>query len=294
MLSVFIQKKPAIFKLLAQKIKTQGISMKQVFFLAIILLAACTQTESASQTAIQTPRNNTQSATIQINGLGKEINLSALPENSDLLFFGEVGDTSAIIYGVLSANETSIALSNNPQVESDLNQWQLQVSQDVPLNLVLDIADGSLNAQLTETQLMRFDLVSNNSSVDIQFPAFPFTLTLDMSNSTSSLTLPTGAFIFLERLSNQGGFMTISVGEGVSFEGNINIGAGGLTLQIPQTTGVQIIVESAQGSEISLPDISRINAEETSYSTLNFDTASAQIILAATLDGTAIRIVQEE
>jgi hypothetical protein len=268
-------------------------SIKWVVFVVSISLVACTPTESASQTTIQTTGGNTQSAAIQINGLGKEINLSSLPQNSDLLFFGEVGDISSVVYDVQAANETSIALSNNPQVESDLNQWQLQVNQDVPLNLVLDIADGSLNAQLAETQLTRFDLVSNNSSVDIQFPAFPFTLTLDMSNSTSSLTLPTGAFIFLERLSNQGGFVTILVGDGVGFEGNINIGAGGLTLQIPQTTGVQIIVESAQGSEISLPDISRINAEETSYSTLNFDTASVQIIIGATLDGAAIRIVQE-
>lgn len=263
------------------------------FFLAIIILAACTATESAPQTSVQTSRKNTQSATIQINGLGKNIDLSSLPENSDLLFFAEVGDTSSLIFNVQSAAQTNITLNANPQVQTELNQWLLQASQDVPFNLLLDVTNGSLNAQLAETQLMRFDLVSDNSTVDIQFPAFPFQLALDANNSTVSLTIPTGAFILLEHLSNQGGFMTISLGEGLSLEGNINIEAGGLTLQVPQTTGVQIIVESVESSEISLPNSSRISVEETSYSTINFDTAITQIVLRATLNSAAIRIVQE-
>lgn len=265
--------------------------MKPLFFLAVILLTACTP--SAPQTIIQTLRDNTQSATIQVNGLGKDINLSALPENSDLLFFAEVGDTSSLIYNVQSANQTTITLNPNPQIQTDQNQWLLQASQDIPFNLLLDISDGSLNAQLAETQLMRFDLVSDNSTVDIQFPASPFQFALDANDSTVSLNIPTGAFILLEHLSNHGGFMTISLGEGLSFEGNINIEAGGLTLKIPQTTGVQIIVESVENSEISLPNISRISVEGMSYSTINFDTASAKIILRATLNSAAIRIVQE-
>jgi hypothetical protein len=264
--------------------------MKYAPIILILLLAACTST---AQTNVQTVRGNSQSATIQINGLGKDISLSALPENSDLLFFGEIGDRSSVVYTVQSANESSIGLSNNPQVLSENNQWMLQASRDLPSNLILDIADGSLNASLAETQLMQFDLVSSNSTVDIQFPARPLQVALDTTDSTVSLIIPTGAFIFLERLLNQGGFMTISIGDGVSFEGNINIGAGGLTLKIPQSTGVQILVERVENSEISLPGISRIAAEATSYSTINFGTATARLILHAALDGAAIRIVQE-
>lgn len=267
--------------------------MKYSFLFLILLLAACTANQTVSQTSVQTKRGNSQSATIQINGVGQDISLSALAENSDLLFSGDVGNTASVIYNEQVANETSISLSDNQQVQSENKQWGLEASRDLPINFIMDISDGSLNAKLAETQLLKFDLVSSNSTVDIQFPARPLQLAIDASNSTTSLRIPSGAFVFLERFSNEAGFMTLTVGEGVNFEGNINIGAGGLTLKITQSTGVQIIVDSVENSEISLPGISRINAEETVYSTINYGTATARIVLHATLNGAAIRIVQE-
>lgn len=267
--------------------------MKYALAILVLLLAACTSSPAVPKTSVQTTRGNSQSATIQINGVGKDISLSASAESSDLLFSGEVGDTSSVIYSENIAEETTIGLSNNPQVQGENNQWMLQASRDVALNFIVDIANGSFNAELSETQLSKFDLLSSNSSVDIQFPARPIQLAIDANGGATSLTIPTGAFVFLEQFSNQAGFMTLTVGEGINLEGSINIGAGGLTLKIPQSTGVQILVVSAENSEISLPGISRINAEETVYSTINFGTASARIVLEAALNGAAVRIVQE-
>ena len=267
--------------------------MRYFLVLCILFLAACTSSPAEPQTAVQTTRGNSQSATIQINGVGKEISLSAFVESSDLLFSGEVGNTASVIYDEQIGAETIIGLSNNLQAQDENNEWALQSSRDVPLNFILDIADGKLNAQLSDIQLLKFDLVSNNSTFDIQLPARPLQLAIDANNSTSTLNIPTGAFLILERFSNQAGFMTMNIGEAVSFDGNINIGAGGLTLNTPASTGIQIIVDSVENSEISLPEISRINAEAMSYSTINFGTATAKIVLRATLNGAAIRIVQE-
>jgi len=267
--------------------------MKNASILFLLLLAACTASPSVPANTVQTVRGNSQSATIQINGVGKDISLSAFAESSNLLFSGDVGDSNSVIYSEEIADNTTIALSDNPQVQTENKQWMLEASRDIPLNFILDISDGSLNAQLADTQLSKFDLVSSNSDVDIQLPARPIELAIDSSGSTSSLNIPTGSFVVLENFSNQAGFMTLTVGEGVNFEGSINIGAGGLTLKIPESTGVQIVVESVENSEISLPGISRISAEQTVYSTINYGTATAHIVLQATLNGAAIRIVQE-
>jgi hypothetical protein len=85
----------------------------------------------------------------------------------------------------------------------------------------------------------------------------------------------------------------MNTAEGVGFDGAMTIAAGGLTLQVPLTTGVQVIVEAAQQSEVSLPNMERIGAEIMTYQTENFTTATSLIVLRVSLNGAAIRVEQE-
>jgi len=141
--------------------------------------------------------------------------------------------------------------------------------------------------------LPRFDIVSLNSTVDLTLPASPFQLAVDSSDSTFNLNIPTNAGVQSAQIVSNGGIMSLNVEAGVSFIGNIAVTSGGLTITVPQTTGVQIIVESTSNSEITLPDSSRITADATFYTTSNFGESDSQILLNGILNAAAIRIVQE-
>ena len=233
-----------------------------------------------------------QSAVINLNIMNRSATIQPLAPESDLLFSAFVGDVNTVTYSEVMSEQAFIMLSDNPDMPSN-NDWSIQASTAIPLAYVVDVTDGALNANLSLADLPRFDIVTSNSTLDINLPVSTFQLAVDTSNSTSNFNIPSGAVVQTSQVISDGGLMTLSIGEDVSFAGTVAIRSGGFTLNVPATTGVQIIVNRSENSELSLPNMLRIPADTISYSTNNFFQTESQIILQADLNGSAMRIIQE-
>lgn len=266
--------------------------IKRFSFILIVVLAACTSTEPALTDTVETSLAGAQSAVINLNILNRDAILSALPDESNLLFSANVGDVNAVQYVENVSEQTFIALSDNPELPSSAD-WTINISPAIPMSYVVDVSDGTLDANMTGLELPRFDIVSSNSTVDITFPAGAFQLAVDNSESTTVLNIPDGAEVQSAQLVSNGGLMSLNVETQISFIANVSVTSGGLTITVPSTTGVQLIVESATNSEITLPDSPRIPAEATIYTTPDFELSTSQVLLSGTLNAAAIRIVQE-
>ncbi|GAB5492982.1 MAG: hypothetical protein Phog2KO_31970 [Phototrophicaceae bacterium] len=268
-----------------------GIIAHRLVFFLFFVLASCTTAPQIIDT-VSSPVTDIQSAVINLNIMNRSATIQPLAPESDLLFSALVGDVNTVTYSEVMSEQAFIMLSDNPNVPSS-NDWSIQATTAIPLAYVVDVTDGTLNADLSLADLPRFDIVASNSTLDIDLPMSGFQLAVDASDSTSNFNIPTGAVIQSSQLVSNGGLMTMTVAEGVSFAGTVASRSGGFTLNVPVTTGVQIIVSNSQNSEISLPNAPRVPAEAISYSTDNFFQTDSQIILQADLNGSAMRIIQE-
>lgn len=266
--------------------------MQRLCIFILLFLGACTTATPQSTDIVQASRNNTQSAVVNLNILNRDANLQALSTQSDSLFSANVGDINTVNYTAALNEQAFIALSDNPDVQSSA-VWEIEASVDIPVSYVVDVTNGTLNANLTAMNLPRFDIVAFDSTVDIFLPASPFQLAIDGSESDFNLTVPTNAQIQSAQIVSNGGLMSLVVEDGVSFIGNIALTSGGMTIKVPSTTGVQIIVESTTNSEITLPSSPRIATDAIFYTTANFAESESQILLSAILNSAAIRIIQE-
>ncbi len=266
--------------------------MRRLCIFILLCLGACSTAEPPSTDTVQSLHGDAQSAVINLNILNRDATLQSLAAESNLLFSANVGDVNTVSYTEDLNEQAFIALSDNPDSQSS-GEWTIEATDDIPISYVVDVSDGSFNANLSNMNLPRFDIVSLNSMVDLALPASPFQLAVDSSDSTFNLNIPTNAGVQSAQIVSNGGLMALNVEAGVSFIGNIAITSGGLTITVPATTGVQIIIESTTNSEITLPDSPRIPADAEFYTTSNFGESDSQILLNGTLNAAAIRIVQE-
>lgn len=264
------------------------------YILLGIVVCACGASPSSttSQTLLTTPLGASESAVINLNVFNRNANLTPLATESDLLLSADVGDTSSVSYVAEQDAQAYIALSTNPN-QTAIFDWTIQASSTIPISYVVDVTDGQFIADLNALNIPRFDIVASNSTLDIDFPSTAFQVAVDVNNSTTDLRIPESAQVQSAQITTAGGLLTLNVAEGVRFISNLAVTSGGVTLIVPPSTGVQIIVEQTDNSEITLPDRPRTIAEQIIYTTANFDQSSAQILLNSTLNGAAIRIVQE-
>jgi hypothetical protein len=255
--------------------------------LLIFILSACT---APPQSKVVVPREAISSAVINLNIASREASIGTLASDSANLFEAEVSDVNSVEFAAEIADQAFIALSDS---SPDETPWTIAVHPSVPSAFVVDLSDGSLNADLSTLTIPLFDMVSSDSSLELILPTSASQLALDASDSTVNLNIPTGSSLQLNQFVSSGSFITMNTAEGVGFDGAMTIAAGGLTLQVPLTTGVQVIVEAAQQSEVSLPNMERIGAEIMTYQTENFTTATSLIVLRVSLNGAAIRVEQE-
>lgn len=266
-------------------VRVKGVICFLLMFVLVSCSAQVVDTVSSQATGIQ-------SAVINLNIMNRSATIQPLASASDILFSAFVGDVNTVNYSETMGEQAFVILSDNPAMPSNTD-WVIQASSAIPLAYVVDVTDGALEANLSLADLPRFDIVANNSTLDIDFPISAFQLAVDTSNSTSNFNIPREAVVQSSQLISNEGLMTVTVAELVSFSGNVVVRSGGLTLNVPLTTGVQIMVTSSENSEISLPNAPRIPADTITYSTDNFLQADSQIILQADLNGSAMRIIQE-
>lgn len=260
--------------------------MKRILIFAILILSACSATP---ETKAIVAREGVSSAVVNLNVANREATIGALSNDSAQLFEAEVGDLADVDFAVEHGEQALIVLGDS---SPDETAWQILVHPSIPSAFVVDATEATLNANLSQLSIPLFDVVSNNSTLDIEAPMSAFHLALDANNSTVNLHLPTGVAIQFNQFTSNSSFITLTVAEDVAFDGAMSITAGGLSLNVPASTGVQIVVESAEQAEISLPNMERIGAETMTYQTMNFSTATRQIILRVQLIGAALRVEQ--
>jgi hypothetical protein len=260
--------------------------MKRLVFILLLGLSACA---GSNQSKAIVPREGVQSAVINLNIANREANVGALAGDSANLFEAEVGDLESVEFAVESGEQAFIALSDS---SPDATIWSIAVNPLVPTAFVVDASEATINGDLSSLTIPLFDVVTANSTIDLTMPASSFQLAFDANESTVNLDLPGGSVMQLNQFTSNSSFITLTTGEAVAFDGAMSITAGGLSINVPASTGVQIVVESADQAEISLPDMERIGAEVMSYQTMNFSTATTQIILRVHLSGAALRVEQ--
>ncbi|MEO1290095.1 MAG: hypothetical protein AAFV93_20265 [Chloroflexota bacterium] len=272
----------------------KGSFVKRICILLCLLLTACnpTSTPQTPSNSVQSPLNEAQSAVLNLNIFNRDATLSSLSSESNALFLADVGNQESVAYIETIAEQSFIALSDNPAGTDD-NSWSLQASPSIPISYVIDVTSGTLSATLTDLIVSRFDLVAETATIDVTLPTSELQMAVDATASTVNLHMPIGSQASSVQLTSTDGFITMTLEDGVNLIGNLSITSGGMTITVPTSTGVQILVENAENSEITLPNNPRSVAEASIYTTPNFDQTTAKVILTSTLIGATLRIIQE-
>lgn len=260
----------------------------------IIFSSGCASTDDMSTDIVRVAREDAQLAVINLNITDRLTTIEALPANADLLFSADVGDVQSVDFTTQTDNQQHVVvLSDNP-ADDALHDWSIAASRDLPMSFVIDTLDSTLNANLTTLTIPRFDLVAINSTVDITLPADTVAVALDSQDSTLTMRIPAGAQPTLNQVTSTGGLITLVSQADVSYDAQVTVTGGALSIDVPATTGVQVAVQSADNAEISLPMLARIPAEAITYRTENYTQSSAQIMLTATLSNATLRITQRD
>jgi hypothetical protein len=133
-------------------------------------------------------------------------------------------------------------------------EWDILLSPVIPLELIIDVGSGSAVLNLSDLELTDLDLTGGSGSTDVFLPA---------STSRYDATIDGGSGSFYIELENRinlrsnieigSGSFDLVIGSGSDLEAQIDGGSGSLDVDVPDDTGVRIIVRDRGSGNVNVP-----------------------------------------
>lgn len=224
------------------------------------------------------PRDNVQSARIEVQANVGRLNVSPLTDsntlfNADARYLGEIDLTTSD-----NGSQRQVSLKNNydnsgfqwftfvPFMQSDDLNWDVEVSDTVPLDLTVATGTGAANLNLASLQLTGLNVSTGTGAVTVSLPAQADSYNAILSTGTGSadIVIPDGAALNLR----------------------ISSGTGGVEIDVPDDAAIRLTGSVGTG-DIAVPSwLRRVSGEESSFigddgvwETQDFSSADQQIVI---------------
>lgn len=250
----------------------------------ILLLGGTLGLEGAPEPQRHTydlPVSNTTRASLDLNLSVQDTQLSVL-ENSLNLIEADIGYFGEVTFTVTGAEEKQISLESKgfmpwfawlmPGVEDQDLAWDIGLSPEVPIDLVIDASTGRSEIDLRGLDLAKFDFDGGTGASKIFLPAsMSQPMAASMDGYQAYLSVSTGA---LEVIFSSDSNLTV----------RMRGSTGRITLGIPEDVAVRIEVLRGGTGDLFTPDwISRVSGregrDEGVYQSLGFEDAENQLVI---------------
>lgn len=264
-------------------------------------------TEVKSET-FNEPLNDATSADIEIDFNQFGGNVEALPAGSpDLIdatiYYLDEADFS--VHGnahrsvLLQTRTTGLHLGDFDHLLVDnAYRWQVGLSPDVPMDLLLDASSGSITADLGALDLRSLNIDASSGRLEATLPAsssrYPATVT--GSSGSMHLEVAAGAETDID-LDASSGHTEIAFGDSVSASLTINASSGGIDISTPQDAAVRVVSTDSSsgslnlGSRFEQVDEGDEDPDTGTWETPNYDRADYQIeVIIDSMSSGSIRV----
>ncbi|NJL92764.1 MAG: hypothetical protein HC915_03070 [Anaerolineae bacterium] len=242
--------------------------------------------------------NGAQSATVHVEPRHAPLQLAALPtRDKSRLILANVEYWGSVVFQdggdghrrlMLAEAESSFAFFRDGAPE-----WEVLLSPVVPMDIQLTLHTGTVFADLRQLNLRRLDVEFGDAKAVLYLPPtdeqHPLITELEFGRGDVELILPNQAHLnFDEAVQLGSGAVTITLGEEVALGAEVIMHSGPLTLHVPSTTAMRIMIIRAGSGDVDLPaSFMPVQATEDQaeqlWQTRNFPGAGARVELSIEL-----------
>jgi hypothetical protein len=217
--------------------------------------------------------------------------ITALSDSNDL-FDAELNYTGEIAFEVRGDQDKSIQLGERDggawmwfdwfTKGDDELRWEIGLSPQVPIDLVVDGGSGSVELDLSALQLTGLDLDVGSGQVDGNLPAVErrYDARVNGGSGECRLEIADGADVGLE-IDVGSGSINVEAGTDADVSVRVNGGSGKLTIDVPEDAAVQLEVRESGSGSVRVPGryerTRRGDDDEGTWETPGFDSADHKI-----------------
>jgi hypothetical protein len=208
------------------------------------------------------PLGEATSARVSLNLSSGPTEITALSDSDDLIA-AELNYTGEIEFEVRGDQEKTVKLSERDAGfffwfdwfgDDDELRWDIGLSPQVPLDLVVDAGSGSVELDSRALQLTGLNLDVGSGSVDGSLPAVErrYDARVDGGSGSCRLDVAGGADVGLE-INVGSGSIDVEIGADADVTVRVDGGSGKLTIAVPEGAAVRLDVRESGSGRVRVP-----------------------------------------
>lgn len=233
--------------------------------------------------------NGAESANIDLSFSSAHTNLHTLDSGSDRLMTAEIDYLGTLHFAESGSAARRLTLYEERvgvfPPTMDRMEWDITLSPRVPTALTLDVASGSLDADLTDLDLADLAFNGGSGSTDMSLPSGSYDVRMDVNSGSVQLDVADGAGGVFD-ITGGSGSLNVSLGVDSTLEIHIDGASGSQTFSVPTDAAVQVVVTDAGSGSINIPgrydlvdDMGDSDEDTGIWQTPGFARADRQIVI---------------
>jgi hypothetical protein len=182
---------------------------------------------------------------------------------SDLLIDAELDTFTDVRFSSRGAREKSVTLEPVEDYSFDLDwidlagtdaHWEIGLSPDVPIDLMVDVGSGSATLDLMFLDLSDLEIDGGSGSVDLTLPESSslYSANIDGGSGSFDIEFESGAEVRAEMDIGSGSF-DIVIGSSADLDMRIDGGSGSITIDAPGDVGVRVVIRDRGSGSVRVP-----------------------------------------
>jgi len=231
------------------------------------------------------PLNGAQSAKVNLDLSINATRIGALDNTQDLLvadvyYTGDVrlrssGESQRTVRLVQEGESFNFTPRIDQWAALAEQDWEIQLTPTIPLDLTVDASTGSLEMNLTTLKLERLEVDGSTGSIELALPASVDSYPVKVDGSTGSLD--------------------ISIADKTAVDLDIQASTGSIEIDVPEGAGVQVRITDGGTGSLNLPaGFDKVqgesNEKEGTYENDAFDSASDPITIVVDMSTGSVNV----
>lgn len=187
---------------------------------------------------------------------------------SDLLIDAELDTYTDVKFSSRGTREKSVTLEPVEDYSFDFDwtdwdtvgtRWEIGLSPDVPIDLMVDVGSGSATLDLMFLELTDLEIDGGSGSVDLTLPESSslYSANIDGGSGSFDIEFESGAEVRAEMDVGSGSF-DIVIGSSADLDMRIDGGSGSISIDVPGDVGVRVVIRDGGSGSVRVPGSYRL------------------------------------
>jgi hypothetical protein len=183
---------------------------------------------------------------------------------SNLLIDAELDTYTDVSFSARGDQKKTVSLAPIEDYTFDLDwideiardaRWEIGLSPEVPLDLVIDIGSGSVTLDFLDLDLTDLMVDGGSGSVKLALPSSVSKYDMEIDGGSGSFDIEIEAGADIDAIMDVGsGSFTIEIGSGADVDMNVDGGSGSITFNVPNDVGVRVDVRDKGSGSVRVPN----------------------------------------